>query len=62
MTAREPQEPSEEELVEFVRDLVGGALSELARPEAVRETIADAPELWLTLYRIHHGPPDARGR
>jgi hypothetical protein len=59
VTADEPTDPSLSELVEFARELLGGRLAagSLAEPDVLLQTITEAPELWLTLYRIHHEPP-----
>jgi hypothetical protein len=52
-------EPSDEQLIEFARDLLGGSQTGLGSTENLEATIHDARQLWLILYRINHGdyPP-----
>jgi hypothetical protein len=49
-------EPSDEELIQFARDLLGGSETGLASPDILPESVREARELWLTLYRITQSP------
>lgn len=47
-------EPSDDELIAFAAELLGGTNSLLAEPELLRDAIHQARDLWATLYRINH--------
>ncbi len=49
-------EPTEEELVEFAANLLGRG-HPISEPEALRETVREARQLWTLLYRTHDGEP-----
>lgn len=52
MSEHQRVEPSEDELVAFAASLVSGLARTLEDRELLRETVREARELWIELYRI----------
>jgi hypothetical protein len=48
-------DPSDDELVAFAAKLLSGIGENLEDPELLRETVLEARELWLRLYRVSAG-------
>jgi hypothetical protein len=50
-------EPSDEQLIQFARDLFEGSETGLGAPDILEESVLEAREFWLRLYRISQGKP-----
>ena len=49
------QEPSDDELLQFVDLMLSNLDRELREPEVLAEAVSDRREMWVMLYRLSHG-------
>jgi hypothetical protein len=57
-------EPSDEDLMAFAATLLRGSRKAIDDAGVLRETVREARELWVLLYReaaAHDAPPDGEG-
>lgn len=56
----ERPDPSDDELVAFASELLGGEGKNYTDEQTLRETVREARNLWLLLYRVQHGDEPQR--
>lgn len=56
----ERPDPSDDELVAFASELLGGEGKNYTDGQTLRETVREARNLWLLLYRVQHGDEPQR--